>query len=90
MSWQRTGIVHDVERLRQYSIEFRQSDVGQCSAEGLPGQVGRRDGPISACDVGPPLPKPPPGAIARRHFGEKDCPLDKLRKHLDENSGEWT
>ena len=55
---------------RKRILVFRQSDVVEYGAESVPGQVTRRQGPISACDVGPTPSEATPGHIARRHFGE--------------------
>ena len=72
MFWRRSGFCFRV--ITAYAstpAEFRQSDVGRYSAEGLLRQVGRRDGPISAYDVGPP----PVRTVSRGY-----CPTSLWRK----------
>ena len=61
-------------------ISFRQSDVGEYGAEGALGPVARRQGPISACDVGTSSSEAVPRHIGRRHFGEKRGKAMERRK----------
>ena len=56
---------------------FRQSDVGRCGAEGLLGQVGRREGPISACDVDSSPARTASRGYCPTSLWRKDRPFDK-------------